>query len=277
MAERRIVHAQVVADPADHDLARVDPQTDREVQTPRRPQLVGIAPHLVAEMERRPAGALGVVLVRDRGAEERHDAVPGVLVHRPLEAMHALGEDLEEAVHDPVPVLGVELLGELHRPLHVGEEDRHLLALALEGLARGQDFLREVLGRVGRGSLLGGRGRGQAQRGAAVAAELLAGVCWGAARGARPSEASAAFRAKAAFGTIAVSARGTRDSRLRFHDSFAPVAPPELVVHRRAVCQRLTRPPRSAHRAASRCPPVEELGGDQPLHQGVLHRGGSRR
>ena len=41
-------------------------------------------------------------------------------------------EDREEAVHDPVPFLGVDLLGEVHRALHVGEEDRHLLALAFE-------------------------------------------------------------------------------------------------------------------------------------------------
>ncbi len=59
-------------------------------------------------------------------------AVARVLVDRPLEAVHAVGEDLEEAVHDPVPVLGVDLLGEIHRALHVGEEHRHLLALAFE-------------------------------------------------------------------------------------------------------------------------------------------------
>ena len=73
-----------------------------------------------------------MVLVRDRRAEERHDAVAGVLVDRALEAVHAVGEDLEEALEDRVPLLGVDLLGELHRALHVGEEHRHLLALALE-------------------------------------------------------------------------------------------------------------------------------------------------
>ena len=31
------------------------------------------------------------------------------------------------------PLLGVELLGQLHRALHVGEEDGHLLALAFDG------------------------------------------------------------------------------------------------------------------------------------------------
>ena len=52
---------------------------------------------------------------------------------RALEAVNALGKDLEEAIHDLVPLLGIDLLGELHRALHVGEEHRHLLALAFEG------------------------------------------------------------------------------------------------------------------------------------------------
>ena len=74
-----------------------------------------------------------MILVRERRPEERHDAVAGVLVHRALEAMHALGEDREEAIEDAMPLLGVEPGGEVHRALHVGEEDGHLLALSFEG------------------------------------------------------------------------------------------------------------------------------------------------
>src|SRR4029434_3046318 len=92
---------------------------------------------LLGEMERRPAGTLGVVLVRERGAEQRHHPVTGELDDRALEACHTLGEELEETVHDAVPVLGVELLGELHRALHVGEEHGHLLSLAVAATARG--------------------------------------------------------------------------------------------------------------------------------------------
>ena len=84
-------------------------------------------------MERRVAGAPRMVLVRDRRAEQRHDPVAGVLVDRALEAVNAVGEDREEAIHDLVPLFGIDLLGELHRALHVGEEDGHLLALAFEG------------------------------------------------------------------------------------------------------------------------------------------------
>jgi len=47
-------------------------------------------------MQRRIAGPLRVVLVRDRRAEERHDAVAGELVDESLRALDALGEDLKK-------------------------------------------------------------------------------------------------------------------------------------------------------------------------------------
>src|SRR5439155_9713543 len=66
VALRRVVHAEVVADLADHHLARVEAHADGEADAARGPQLVRVASDLVTEMERRPARALGVVLVRDR-------------------------------------------------------------------------------------------------------------------------------------------------------------------------------------------------------------------
>ena len=146
---RGVVHAQVVADLPHHDFARVDPDPRREVEAPLEAQLVGEARELVAQLQRREARALRVVLVRDRRAEQRHDPVAGVLIHRAFVAVYALGEDLEEAIEQTVPVLGVELRREIGRALHVGEQHRHLLALALERRARGQDLVREVPRRVG--------------------------------------------------------------------------------------------------------------------------------
>ena len=95
------------------------------------------------------AGAPGVVLVGDRRPEQRHDPVPGELVDGALEAVHARAQDREEAIHDPPPLLGVALLGELHRAHHIREQHRHLLALALQGGAAGADLLGEVLWRMG--------------------------------------------------------------------------------------------------------------------------------
>jgi hypothetical protein len=89
-----------------------------------------------------------VVLVGERGAEERHRAVAGELVDGPLEAVDALADQAVEAVHDLAPHLAVDALGEIHRALHVGEQDRHLLALAAQRRRRGGDPVGEVRGRV---------------------------------------------------------------------------------------------------------------------------------
>ncbi len=67
-----------------------------------------------------------------------------VLVDRALEAVNAFCQDLEETIHDAVPLLRVELGGQFGRSPDVGEEHGHLLALAFEGAARGQDLLGEM-------------------------------------------------------------------------------------------------------------------------------------
>jgi hypothetical protein len=157
----------------------VDPHARREVDAALEPQPVGVGAQVgaqpLAQVQGGPAGAPGVVLVCDRRAEERHDAVAGVLVDGALEAVHAVGQDLEEAVEDPVPRLGIDSLGELHRALHVREHHRHLLALALESGLRVQDLVGEVLGGVRARVLLACvRGDRRRQRGGATVAELLA-------------------------------------------------------------------------------------------------------
>jgi hypothetical protein len=48
-----------------------------------------------------------------------------------------------------VPLLWINLLRQLHGALHVCEQYGHLLSLALEGAAGGQNPPGKVLGRVG--------------------------------------------------------------------------------------------------------------------------------
>ena len=166
--------------------------------------LAGVGGERVAELERRVAGALRMILVSDRRAEQRHDAVAGKLVDETLEVLDTLGEDVEEALHDLRPRLGVHLLGELHRALHVREQHGDLLALAFEGAARGEDLLGEMLGRVGRRRSRRCRRRTGRQRDAAAAAELLAGLVRGATRGADRREHRAAFGTVPALCTVVV-------------------------------------------------------------------------
>ena len=93
----RELHAQVVADSPDYDLARVEPDADRERHAVLGADLARVRAGGGTQMVRRVAGALRVILVGDRRAEECHAAVPGELVNEALEALDAVAEDAEEA------------------------------------------------------------------------------------------------------------------------------------------------------------------------------------
>ena len=101
--------------------------------------------------QRGVAGAHGVVLVGERRAEQRHDAVAHHLVDRALVAVDGLHHPLEDRVEELARLLGIAVGEQLHRALEVGEEDGDLLALAFEGAAGGEDLLGEMGGRVGEG------------------------------------------------------------------------------------------------------------------------------
>ena len=131
VADRRVVALALVADrPGDH-LAGVDPDPGREVEAVLATELGGVVRDVIEHPQRRVAGALGVVLVGDRRPEDGHDPVAGEFVDRPLETVDGVGEDREEALHDPAPLLGVLLLGHVHRAHDVGEQHRDQLAFAL--------------------------------------------------------------------------------------------------------------------------------------------------
>ena len=89
-----------------------------------------------------------VVLSGEIDLELDEGEVHLILVHRALEAVNAFGEDLEETIHDAVPLLRVELGGQFRRSPDVGEQDGDLLALAFKGPPGGEDFLDEMLRRV---------------------------------------------------------------------------------------------------------------------------------
>ena len=131
VADRGVGGAAAPADRPGDDLAGVDPDPGREVEPLRAPQLGRVLGDVVEHLQGGVAGAPGVVLVGDRGAEDGHDPVAGELVDGALEAGHGLGQHREEALHDLAPLLRVLLLGQVHRAADVGEQDRDLLALGV--------------------------------------------------------------------------------------------------------------------------------------------------
>ena len=221
---RRVVHPQIIADLPDDDLTGVEAHPDGEVEGVLESHLVRVAPQLLLKVERGVTRTLRMILVRERRSEQSHDSVAGILVHRALEAVHAICEDLEKALEYAVPLFGVELLGQLHRPLHVGEQHRHLLALAFEGGLGLQDLLsqmpRRVVARRAR------RDRPFADFRTALETELRGGRQLGAAGGAARGEGGTAFEAELrSVGALATTPRAVHALSSPASRSACPVAP----------------------------------------------------
>ena len=93
VTERRVVHPEVVTDFPHDDQAAVDPDSDLQL----RPR---------SDAQRRQHRTPGVVLVRDRGPEQRHKPVAEKLVDRALVPVHLGQPHTEEAVDGQVVLLG---------------------------------------------------------------------------------------------------------------------------------------------------------------------------
>ena len=108
-------------------------------------------------------GALGVVLVRDRGAPERHHGVSDELLDHAAVAVHDASALLEVAGQELTNLFGVARLRERREADEVGEENRD--QAAFRGRMDGLLGLGAVLARFG----------SRSQRGAAAPAEPLSG------------------------------------------------------------------------------------------------------
>jgi hypothetical protein len=150
LTDCRVVHVQVIADRAHHDLAGVEPDPDLHGHAVHTPRLLGVPLDRFLHPERGIAGADGVVFVRERRAEQRHDAVAHHLVHRALVAVHSVHHVREDRVEDLTRVLGIAAGEQLHRALQVRKEHCDQLALAFQGTACGEDFLCEIGRGVGK-------------------------------------------------------------------------------------------------------------------------------
>ena len=86
-------------------------------------------PDRVDELEARPDSPLGVVLVRDRCAPDRHDRVADELLDRAPVAADHVGREVEVAGQELPRVLHVASLGERGEAHEIGEQDRDQAAL----------------------------------------------------------------------------------------------------------------------------------------------------
>ena len=144
LADRRIVHVQVVADgPHDHSPG-VQAHPDVDVDTVGAAHLVAVAANGVLHGERRVARPHGVVLKGDGCPKQGHDAVTHDIVHCPLIAVDGGHHAFEHGVENRARLLRVSVGQQLHGPLDVGKQHRDLLALPFEGGAGGEDLLGQI-------------------------------------------------------------------------------------------------------------------------------------
>jgi hypothetical protein len=84
----------------------------------------------VADRERSTHRPLGIVLTRNRRAEERNHGIADELLDRPAPALELVAQPLVVGAQDCLDVLRVELLGARREADKVGEEDSDDLPLS---------------------------------------------------------------------------------------------------------------------------------------------------
>ena len=129
VADHRVRALDVAGEEPCDDLAGVypDPQGKANPVAPRQ-IVVEVADRLL-HRKGRIDGALGVVLVRDRSAEDRHDGVTDVLVDRPFVAADLPRKLVEIGREHATKLLGVEALAQHGGAGEIGKENRYDLAL----------------------------------------------------------------------------------------------------------------------------------------------------
>ena len=75
------------------------------------------------DRERRPHGAFGVVLLRLRIAEKRHQSVAELLQHMAAKIGHRRRSFVEIGVDEVAPIFGVEFRGKTGRADEIAEHD----------------------------------------------------------------------------------------------------------------------------------------------------------
>ena len=165
---RRVVPAKIGSDRADPDVAAVYPHPQHQREAEPRAHRFSVGLGAGPDLQGRAQRARCALLQSLGRPEERHEPIAPELVDGSPLGVHRLEGECEEAVHHGVHALGVEGSRHGERARHVGDQDGHLLALALTGLAPGQYLAGEVLGGVGRRpGLRGGAGIAPCELGAA--------------------------------------------------------------------------------------------------------------
>jgi hypothetical protein len=232
----------------------VEPDPDLDLHAVRAARVLRVALERFLHPEGGVAGADRVVLVGERRAEERHDAVAHHLVHCALVVMHRRHHAFEDGIEDLTRLLGVTIRQQLHGALQVGEKHRDLLTLTFQRGLGVEDLLGEVLRDVGLGGDgIGGR-RSPERRSALAAKLVLRRVCRATRRTGRGKRCGALPAELHAWGILVPASRTLHPT------------PSERVGNGRTGGESLGWQLRSrqAHWAAGRLPPGPDRGQVEP-------------
>jgi hypothetical protein len=147
---------EIAADSTDHDVSSIQPDADLHGHAMAALHLGGVLLHRGLHGQGGIAGPHRMVLMRQGRTKQRHDAITHDLVHGAFVAMHGVHHALQHRIEELAGLLRVTVRQQLHRAFQIGKEHGHLLALAFQGAAGGEDFLREIRWGVGERCL--GRG-----------------------------------------------------------------------------------------------------------------------
>ncbi len=106
--------------------------------------LPAVASEGTLQLESRRDSASGRVLVSDRSAEQRHDAIAKEVRDRPLIAVHGLDHQLHRPLEDVVDVFLVDSLRQSRGVDSVGEQDGDRPSLTLQFVVAPRNISREA-------------------------------------------------------------------------------------------------------------------------------------
>jgi hypothetical protein len=98
LADRRVVHMQIVTNGAHDHLATIETDTRLDEHTVPAVYLLRVATQSHPHRQGSITGSDGMVFMGQRSPEERHDTVPEDLIHRPLVAVDRRHHDVQRWV-----------------------------------------------------------------------------------------------------------------------------------------------------------------------------------
>ena len=132
LPDRGVVHAQVTADRPYVHLPGVEPDPDLDRGIPLAPDLLAISSDRLLHPERGVARADRMILVREGGAEQSHDAVAHDLIHGAFVAMYRVHHNMDGRIEELLGGFRIEVSDDLGRVFDVRKQDSDLFAFALK-------------------------------------------------------------------------------------------------------------------------------------------------